>query len=971
MEPRTDLLGVPGRRRREGHVVDRSPSSTPGKDPHFVGRSTELDLFRCLVAPVPAAGPALVLTGQPGIGKTALLDAAARLAGRSGLRVLRADDVRSEADVSYAALHALLLPLLDELSALPGALREALAGAVGLADVPAAGRLVVAAAVSELLRRHDGPVLLVVDDLQWLDGASAGVLALLARRLHGRRVRLLGAARTGSECLLLRAGLPRHDVGPLDAAAAETLLDQRDPTLHREVRERLLQAAQGHPLALLDLPAALTERQRCAAEPLPAVLALTSRLEAAFGDRLNPLSNRTRQLLLLAALEGTADLRTLSAVASEDRWLDGLAPAERDGLVRVDVQAQEVVLCHPLIGAAVVQGATSSERRRAHAALADALVDSPERCAAHLAQAVAGPDEAAAGLLERAARRALRRGEVSAAVGALRQAADRSPEADGRARRLALAAYVGADAAGDLRSVPHLLREARRARPRGVEAVLAVELAAAHHVLNGDGDVVAAHRMLVASLSAALAEGGPEGGLGVVEEALHVLLVGCHAAGRDEPWRPVEQALARLGPDMSPVLRASALSYTDPARAGTRDVRHLAALVSSTATDADPTRVVRVAVAASHLDLLPGCHEALVRVVRDGRDGGAVASAIDALALLAHEALVGGHWDEATQLAEEALTWADALGYMLVRLPAMACLALVAAARGDEEATRSLTQQLLDWAAPRRVTAAERVAHRARGVAALGRGDVEEAFEQLSGVSPAGELSVHVPDAMLIGLDLVEAAVRTGRTAEARAHLAAMRRRPVFALRPRLALLTAGAEALVAPDDQADVHFQRALAIPDAGRYPFEHARVQLAYGEHLRRRRATRDCRRQLSAALLAFEHLGAGPWAGRAEQELRASGATRRSTSDPSGSPVLTPQEQTIASLAASGLSNKQIAARLYLSPRTVGTHLYQVFPKLGITSRAALRDALTQAQAGAPTGALDHDRRPRHPRRRRVPT
>ncbi|MGY1810582.1 LuxR C-terminal-related transcriptional regulator [Blastococcus sp. SYSU D00669] len=348
------------------------------------------------------------------------------------------------------------------------------------------------------------------------------------------------------------------------------------------------------------------------------------------------------------------------------------------------------------------------------------------------------------------------------------------------------------------------------------------------------------------------------------------------------------------------------------------------------------------------VDRLHACRPALWRVVHDGRAGGAATSAVQALMMLCHDDFRAGRWEEAARAAQEGIEWGERLGYRLISMPGVYCRAMLAAARGEEAATRSSTGDLLSWAAPRGAVMIEHFAHRARALAALGRGDYEEAYRHTTAISPPGRLAPHVPAATWVAKDLVEAAVRTGRHAEAAAHAAAMQRAEIFRLRPRLALLAAGAAALVATGDDAAARYREALAVPGAERYPFERARVQLAHGEHLRRTRATSAARRELASALEVFQRLGARPWAGHAAHELRAGGRAAPRPPDGRGGPVtLTPQEHEIASLAASGLSNKEIGSRLHLSPRTVSGHLYRVFPKLGVSTRAALRDAL----AGAP--------------------
>jgi DNA-binding CsgD family transcriptional regulator len=252
---------------------------------------------------------------------------------------------------------------------------------------------------------------------------------------------------------------------------------------------------------------------------------------------------------------------------------------------------------------------------------------------------------------------------------------------------------------------------------------------------------------------------------------------------------------------------------------------------------------------------------------------------------------------------------------------------------------------MMRWAAPRRVGAVQTFARHARGLSALGQGAFEEAYAQLAAISPPGALPACTAYALKIPLDLVEAAVRTGRVDEAAAHLHAMRAAGLPAVSGRLALMTAAAAALCASDGAASGLFAEALAVPGADRWPFDLARVHLAYGEHLRRHHAPAQARLHFEVALGVFRRLGARPWVARAGNELHATGQTRRKNVYTSAG-VLTPQEREIALMAAAGMSNKQIGERLFLSHRTVGTHLYRAFPKLGITSRAALRDALTES-------------------------
>ncbi|HET6190220.1 MAG TPA: AAA family ATPase, partial [Trebonia sp.] len=409
----------------------------PGAGAPLVGRSRELSRVGAFLDEVRANGASLLITSELGAGKTALLDAAARLASAAGFRVVRAVGTEFEAGVSYGALNQLLLPLREEFGRVSPACRDALDVALGFGQGPAPDRLAVSNATLELLNMaaSSQPVLVIVDDVQWLDRASAAVLGFVARRLAGGRAGFLGALCSGLESFFERAALPVLELGPLDEDSASALLGARFPALAAGVRERLLGEARGNPLALLELPAALSEAQRSADTALPGVLPLGHRLQALFAARVRELPARTRRVLLRAALDGTGDLRVLSTAGSPA--LEDLAAAERARLVSVEGNPRRLVFRHPLTRSVVVELATEGERRAAHQELAGFWQDRPERRAWHLAESADGPDEEVASLLEQAAHRVLHRGDATGAIAALTRAAELSPEASSRARRLA------------------------------------------------------------------------------------------------------------------------------------------------------------------------------------------------------------------------------------------------------------------------------------------------------------------------------------------------------------------------------------------------------------------------------------------------------------------------------------------------------------------------------------------------------
>ena len=892
-------------------------------------------------------GGALLVIGEPGVGKTALLNAASEAASVGGIRVLRAAGAEFEAETGFAGLNQVLLPLIGALPQLPAVHRDALNVALGFGDGAPPSRLVVSNAALFLLREvaTARPVLIVLDDLPWLDRASAGVLSFVARRLDGTQVGLLGASRSGEVDFFDHAGLPELEVPRLDEVAAEQLLESRFPELASTVRQRILIEAQGNPLALLELPIPLSSEMRASAKALPSRLPLSRRLQALFESRISKLPPRTRQLLLLTALDGTGDLRVLEVGAAPD-GLSDLAGAEQARLAYVDDATHRLAFRHPLMRSAVVDLSHADDRRSAHRTLADVWADQPDRRAWHLAEATVEPDETVAAQVEAAAARLLARGDAVGCVKALTRASELSPRSAERQRRLAAAAYIGAEVAGDLANAAQVLSALRRGDV-DLDGSLQAAVAASSFLLWADGDVATAHRLLVGAI---------EGRVGVQDahdpvfaEALSSLLMVSTIGGDEELWRPFEAAMART--EGVPVaLFLNSKTFADPVRAGTTVLEALESAIRALAGESDPTQIIRIAQAASYVDRSEGCRDALWRVVRDARRGGAVATGIIAMVNLADDDLAAGDWDEAGLLVEQAIELCEAHGYQGMTWFCWFVQGIVAAARGDYGRAKELADALVQWTRPRGIH--QWFAWHVRELAALGQGDFEEAYGQASMISPPGLLPPHNPHALRVLLDLVEAALRSGRVAEATAHVAAMQDANLAGVSSRLALVVGASAAMTAPDDTAIELFQAALALPGIERWQFDLARVRLAYGERLRRSRAMVEARVQLNAALEVFERLKARPWTHRANAELRAAGQITPRAGD-NVLNRLTPQELEIVSLAASGLTNKQIAERLFLSHRTVGGHLHRAFPKLGVTTRAALRDALV---------ALPEDQLPR---------
>jgi DNA-binding CsgD family transcriptional regulator len=904
----------------------------------LVGRSDAVGVLRAFTGRAAVSGGALIVVGEPGVGKTSLLGKAAEDAAAAGTRIMRVTGVEFESDISYASLHQLLTPVAGSIRSLDDRYAPALQAAFGPGASAPPERLAVADAVRHLLLQEsrDRAVLVVADDLQWMDRSSSAVLTTLARRLEGSRIGFLGSARPAAEGFFERARLDQYTLLPLTDAESAELLDSRFPDLAPLTRRRVLASAGGNPLALMELPAAMAGSGHEEPDWQPGVIPLNHRLQVAFASRLDALPDDTRQALLLAALEGTGSLQALDA-ATGGRLVDALAPAESAGLVRVIEFRSRVEFHHPLTRSAVVSASTASERRQAHRRLAAAFRGDPDRRAWHLAQGTIGPDEAAAASLEAAAYRLVGRGDTVGAVAALTNASVLSPSMADRARRLANAAFVGAHLGGGLAAAGDTLRAAHLADPLGAGSLDAAT-ATAFVILNADGDVDTAHKILAGALET-VRQGTPV--TFQLRAALYTLLYVCFFGARTELWAPFDAALSQLDDQALAVLKVARQTYVDPAYADHSAYDSLDALIAGSGQVIDPAEVIAISVCGCRVDRLGGCRAALQRALHQGRDADDMHVTTQALSLLGFGAFFEGRWQETERYMTQAEELMERHGFRLYLWSVQYWLAVIAAVRGADATAKQITDELLYWAVPRGVLIVSYLCHHARTLAAMGRQDYEEAYQEATSISPAGTIPHQRPLALWVVLDIVEAAIRTNRRLEALAHVQAARRARLADISGRMALLVAAAEALVTEGATAQAHFERALAIPLPGQWPFERARVELLYGQHLRRARAPRAARPHLDAALRTFERLGAIRWAEMARHELRAAGAHVKQHS--TSTSELTPRELLIAQLAATGMSNKEISERLAVSSRTISAHLYRIFPKLGITSRAGLRDAL----------------------------
>ncbi|HET6987171.1 MAG TPA: LuxR C-terminal-related transcriptional regulator, partial [Kribbella sp.] len=523
------------------------------------------------------------------------------------------------------------------------------------------------------------------------------------------------------------------------------------------------------------------------------------------------------------------------------------------------------------------------------------------------------------------------------------RAAELSPSATDRSRRLIEAAFIGANMAGGLEEVSRWLRDAAQGEQDPQQSLQAATTGV-FLLLNNDGDVGTAYRLMTAAIDGCGTTLDAEDDR--VLAAVFVLLLICGYSGRADHCAQLYTVFERLAPAVPDDLYLLARVFLDPVRTAPAILDQFDTALRSLNNEPGPWRIRRLSLAAGILDRLTPYRTAVLRVVEQSREAGAVTNFVALLLHISGDDLRTGRWDELDKLIDECLQLCDARGLGFYVPIFQFRKALLAAVRGDDLAVH-LANEMTRWAVPRGAEVITRYAHHVLALDALGRGDFETAYQYAAAVSPPGTLAAYIHDAPNVCLDLVESAVRTHRQAEAVAHVAALFELDVAHLSPRIAMLVYASAGIVADNDEAAVeHFDHALNVPNAARWPFEQARVQLAYGERLRRQHATGAARSQLAAALDTFGRLRADPWISRTSNEIRATGRTVP-IPPVSGSPVLTAQEREIAVLAAAGLTNKEIGERLFLSHRTVSTHLYRIFPKLGVATRAALRDALAAAE------------------------
>ena len=890
-------------------------------------------------------GRSLVLRGEPGIGKTALLAELMRTCG-DDITVLYAWGVQTEAELPFVALSNLLAPVRDSLADLPPLQGSALGAALALGPSSPGDRLAVCVATVGLLRiaARTQPILAVVDDAQWLDAASRECIRFAARRASGR-VAVVLAARDPDQDHGSDHGLPTVQVGPLSPAAARAVLERIAPDMAAHVAASLVKAAGGIPLALVELPATLTARQRAGREPLDLPLPVGARVREIVTRRIGVIGPAARGLLLLVAADGECDVDLLvRALAPPTCDVAALDEVEGRGLVRV--QDGRVGFAHPLIRSVIWQTAASGQRRTAHCALA--AVSTGEARAWHLAAATVGADEQVADELERAAdAAAARRGYASAAT-ALERAAELTSDGDRRARRICAAGEAAAAAGLTARASSLLHRgtcattdtatRVRVARLHALVRMRAGEVRAAVDQLLAEADRLdpddrRAAPLLADAAFAMVYRGELARSIEVAERAVRLL-------GGDGDGEPLARAHALAVLGWSLVLRGRIIE----ARPALAEAERLAGPL-------DPLRPSTAVLLTALNWRLPSGEferalEAGQELVERARSAGALGMLASPLYIVAGAAYRLGYWTTAESALDEALQTAEESGQHLFRGLILSAVARLAAARGAEERSRRAGGRALALAEAQDVDSGRNYARSALGFLELGLGRLPDAIGHLE---PAAEIAkrhgVAEHGLMPWSADLVEAYARAGRTEDAWRAFAALERDVGGADVACPRAMHARCRGMLADDYGAA--FADALAWDDRRPMPFERARTQLAFGRRLNGERRRAEARVQLRAALDGFDRLGAAPWAAQARDELRAAGGRLRTTTRAEDPTALTAQESRVAVAAARGCSTRDIAIELFLAPKTVEFHLGQIYRKLGVRTRAQMIVALAEAE------------------------
>jgi DNA-binding CsgD family transcriptional regulator len=916
----------------------------------LVGRAAETGLIQGLLDAAQAGtSAALVVEGEAGIGKSALLHYAVERS--AGMRVLTTRGVESESEIPFSGLSDLLRPILDHLARIPPPQAAALAGALALGPPQPGDRYAIFAATFSLLvaASETAPVLGIVDDAHWLDASSAEALMFSSRRLGAEGIVLLFAMRTGEGRMLSSSGITSRQLEGLDRAAAANLLSRQGARqVSAAVSDRLFALTRGNPLALIEIPSFLSDAQLAGTDPFQEPLRVGAGIERAFLHRVADLPESCRRALLLAAASDSGDMAVILHAAHADGLAaDAFEPAESAEIIVID--AGILNWRHPLLRAAVYQGVPPADRRAAHRLLSDALRGSAvsDRRAWHLAAAAAAPDETVASALEQAALDARQRTAHAAAAAAFERAARLSPGSSERAHRY-LEAARDAQIVGNAETALRLLDEALAIAD---EPLLRADI---QHLKGGilmwSGNPKMARVVLLEEAARIEPLDTTRAAMMTAEATVACTMVGDVPAAVRTARRVVEH----VGPTDSPArvaaegLLCNALILAGEATTARPLLVRCRALFGEGALGGLLTNGTLVQ-AAGHGSIWVEDYDAaalvLHRVVEETRAVHAVALLAFPVALLAELHFRTGRWNAAFAEASESTRLAAETGQLSLLAFSHACLAIIEAARGMEDSCRSNTRRALDLAERFGVDSILVYAGSALGLLALGLGQFGVAIAHLEEVARLVEGDeLGEPTVVEWAPDLIEAYIRAGRRSDASSTLTTFERQASKTQR-NWALATASrCRGLLAPDDSFEPHFLTALDLHRRTPTPFEMARTELSYGQRLRRVGSRLEARDILRSALATFEQLGAAPWAANARRELDAAGAPV-SRALVSATVRLTPQEMQVALRVAEGAANKEIAAALFLSAKTIEFHLGNVYRKLGLHSRSALASLLAR--------------------------
>ena len=891
----------------------------------LLGRTDDLARLDALAAGARSRrGAAITIVGAPGVGKTALL----RAVGPAGVRAIDVTAAESEVALPWTGLAALLDPLLGYDTALTPTARAALRGALALEQPTVADSARVLHAAVALLRAagaHE-PLLLRVDDVQWLDPSSRQGIAFIARRAADIGIAAIAVWSQRGEPFEPWPGVPVLTIGELGRADALALA--RQAGVAPAVAEALVDAVGGNPLALIEAPAQLSAAERNGRNPLPAALPVGTRLEIAYARRLDALPSATREALLVAALSPDGATAPLRAALG---GLDVLAPAEDAGMIVVD--ARGLSFAHPIVRTAVDRAATPSARRGAHRALAAAV--SGQQRAWHLAAAAQAPDETLAAELETLGYDAAQRGAPATAATALARAAELSPDRAREIGRTVAAAAMAITAGSPARATALLDPVLADAREPGLRADVQVLRGMA---IQQGGSPMAAFALLEAEAEQVVGHDRARAA-GLLTQAGVALVA---RGSMDRLAALAERALALAPPEaelVPAVLHASALATLgEHARARTLLRRRHKALRAL--DPAGPGHEILAVAALVHLWMedYEDAERLLVWLIETCRERGAIVALAFPLAVSASLHMRRGTLGEAARLSDEAVGLGeDAVGSFLHSVT-LTTAAFVAANLGDAQACIRHAEQARAIALRLDLTSTLACAEQALGFLALGAGDPATAVVHLERAREhTRRFGSRDPSFLYTHADLAEAYVRAGRPADAAALTDELAAGAAATGGVWAAAATARCRLLVEGDDRLDEHIAAALAAHARLTQPFELARTHLCAGEQLRRARRRADARPHLAGAYTTFAALGAEQWAARAAHELRAAGGRRRERSP--NEEVLTARERDVCRLVAGGATNREVAAALHMSPRTVEHHLRMAYRKLGVRSRTEM--------------------------------